>query len=374
VKRLALAWLAAAVLALAGTAAAAPPAVQAEAYLVVNAGTGEVLAASDADERLAVASITKLMTAIVALEHADPDDVVTVPRVAATVGESSIHLAPGERITVRDLLRAALIQSANDAALALAAHVGGGSVARFVDLMNEKAAALGLTGTHFANPHGLDAPGHYSTARDVTRLAQAAMRLPLVREIVRERGATIAGGRSLSTWNDLLGRFPHLLGVKTGHTADAGWSQVAAARGHGVTIYATVLGGPTRGQRNADLAELLAWGLSRYRAVTTIDAARVYARAATGYDRPAVPLVAARDRRAVVRVDRPVVERIVAPAVVALPVRQGQRLGEVRVYAGAKLIAREPLLAARGVSAPSTLDKVGWYAGRTADELWELVS
>lgn len=371
-KRLALAWLAAAVLA--GTASAAPPSVQADAYLVVNAATGEVLAAQDADERVAIASLTKLMTALVALEHARPDDMVTVARAAAAVGESSAHLVPGERISVGDLLRAALIQSANDAALALAAHVGGGSVARFVELMNEKAVVLGLTGTHFTNPHGLDAPGHYSTARDVTRLAQAAMRLPFVRATVVQRGATIAGGRQLFTWNDLLGRFPNLLGVKTGHTADAGWSQVAAVRGHGVTVYATILGVPTRAERNADLAELLAWGLSRYRAVTTVDATRVYARAATGYDRPAVPLVAARDRRHVVRVDRSVTERVVAPAVVALPVRRGQRLGEVRVYAGTKLLAREPLVAARAVAAPSTVEKVGWYAERTADNLWDLVS
>jgi D-alanyl-D-alanine carboxypeptidase (penicillin-binding protein 5/6) len=372
VKRLALAWLAAAVLA--GTASAAPPAVQADAYLVVNGATGEVLASHDADERLAIASITKLMTALVVLDRARLDEVVTVPRGATLVGESSIHLAPGERLTVADLLRAALIQSANDAAQALAYHVGRGSVARFVALMNAKAAELGLEDTRFANPHGLDAPGHYSTARDVTRLAQIAMRRPFIRETVARRTASIAGGRELFTWNDLLGRFPNLIGVKTGHTARAGWSEVAAARGPGVTIYATVLGVETRAERNAELARLLSWGLSRYRAATTIDASRVYATVATGYGRPPVRLVALRDRRHVVRVDRPVVERVVAPAVAALPVQRGQPLGEVRVFTGGKLLAREPLVAAQAVSAPGTFEKLGWYAERTASNLWGLVS
>ena len=204
---------------------------------------------------------------------------------------STINLHAGERITVRDLVEAALIQSANDAADALADYVGGGSSARFVALMNAKARELGLTRTRFTRPDGLDAPGHVSTARDVTKLAEAAMRLRAVRSIVRRRSDTISGGRVLHTWNDLLGLFPGLLGVKTGHTGGAGWCEVGAVRRYGLTLYVTVLGSPTRSQRNADLAALLRWGLSRYRPAWIVRPGRVYLRAAVGYGRAAVPLV-----------------------------------------------------------------------------------
>jgi len=243
---------------------AAVPQVGGRAFLVENATTGEVLAQRDAQLRLPMASITKLMTALVVLDYARLDDVVTVGRGAASLGESTIGLVPGEQLTVRDLLAAALIQSANDAADALAVHVAG-SEASFVRLMNEKARTLGLRDTHFANPHGLDAEGHYSSARDLTALARAAMRTPVVRDIVRRQTATIAGGRKLETWNDLLARFPGLIGVKTGHTENAGWSEVAAVRRPGFVLYATLLGEPTREERNSDLAQLLAWGLSQYR-------------------------------------------------------------------------------------------------------------
>ena len=177
-------------------AAASPPSVDAEAYLVQNAATGEVLASHDERERLPIASITKLMTALVALERASLDDVVTVSKRTAAIGESTIHLRPGERVTLGDLIRAALIQSANDAANAIAAFVGRGSVTRFVALMNARAAQLGLTDTHFVNPDGLDAPGHVSSARDVTKLARVAMNKPFIRETVRLVDAAAAGGAS----------------------------------------------------------------------------------------------------------------------------------------------------------------------------------
>jgi serine-type D-Ala-D-Ala carboxypeptidase (penicillin-binding protein 5/6) len=354
-------------------ASAAVPHPDARAWLVENGATGEVLTAHAAARSVPIASITKLMTVLVTLEHARLDDVVTVSKRTSQVGESSIDLRPGERVTVHDLIEAALIQSANDAATALAEYVGGGSVPRFVALMNAKARELGLRHTHFANPSGLDQAGHYSSARDVTRLAQLAMRKPIVRQTVRLRSAT-AAGRRLATWNDLLGRFPGLVGVKTGHTSQAGWSQVAAARGPGVTIYATILGSPTREQRNSDLGVLLAWGLSRYRVVDAIDGRRVYATAETGYGRGPVSLVASKPLRRAIRVNTPLVERVVAPSLVALPVRKGQHLGVVRVYSRGKLLGERPLVAAASVSAPGFSDKVGWYARRTVANAWGLIT
>jgi serine-type D-Ala-D-Ala carboxypeptidase (penicillin-binding protein 5/6) len=363
--------VAAAALAL-GSSALAAPRVGGRAYLVVSA-SGDTLLERNADERVPMASITKLMTVLVTREHAGLDDVVTVQRQAAEVGESSIYLRPGEQLTVRELIEACLIQSANDAAVALAQYVGKGSVTAFVALMNAKARELGLTETHFVNPDGLDMAGHYSSARDVTRLAEIVMHDPFVRSIVRMRVATITG-RVLHTWNDLLATFPGLIGVKTGHTNAAGWSEVAAAQGRGVTIYATLLGEPTRSARNADLAQLLAWGLAQYRVDPIVSTARVYATAKVPWGERPLGLVASRQIVRVVRVGRPLVERVVTPMVVSLPVRAGERLGEVRVYDRGKLVARAPLVADRSIGRPGLLGRVGWYAKRTLAHVWSWVS
>ncbi|HSC72515.1 MAG TPA: D-alanyl-D-alanine carboxypeptidase family protein [Gaiellaceae bacterium] len=363
--RLRLLVAAAATLVFATPAHAGPPAVSARAYFVVNPATGEVLAQKHAWSRVPIASITKLMTVIVALDHAKWHDVVHVRSDAADVGESTINLRAGERITVGDLVKGALIQSANDAADALADYVGHGNERAFVGMMNARASELGLTRTHFARPDGLDAPAHYSTALDVTRLAETAMQLPQVRSVVRERTASISGGRTLHTWNDLLGVFRGVYGVKTGHTSAAGWCQVAAVRRNGVTLYTTVLGSPTRSQRNADLASLLRWGISRYRPTWVVQPQRIYLRAEVGYGKAAVPLVAARGAVGAVRVDRPLVERVVARSTLKLPVARGQRAGEVRVYSGKRLIARRALVAQRSVSRPGFARRVGFYVSRT---------
>ena len=371
-KRLAFLVAIAATLSGAVVGAAAPPPVDAGAYLVQNAITGEVLASHDVRERLPMASITKLMTALVAVENERLDAAVTVTRGAAGVGESTIGLRVGERVPLRDLIRAALVQSANDAATAIAAYAGDGSVSRFVAMMNARASDLLLTDTHFVNPDGLDAPGHVSSARDVTKLAFAAMRVPFIRETVR-LVSTTAAGRTLHTWNDLLSTFPHAFGVKTGHTNGAGWSQVAAARGGGVTIYATLLGGETREGRNADLSELLAWGLSRYRTIWAIDGGRTYGTVRTAYGEPAVRVVAARPATRIIRFERPLVERVVLAVEAALPVRKGQRLGEVQVLDRGAVIARSPLVAAATVERPGMLGRVGFYAGRTLDHLGGMI-
>ncbi len=362
--RLRLALLAAALLLFAPAAFAGAPQVAARAYLVENGVNGEVLAQRNDRDRLPIASITKLMTVLVTLRHAKLDDVVTVSRQAAAVGESSIYLRKGDQLTVEELIEAALIQSANDAAVALAEHVGG-TQAAFVAMMNEEAERLGLRDTHFANPDGLDAPDHYSSAHDVTRLARIAMKNPLVRRIVGEETAEISGGRTLTTWNDLLASYPGAFGVKTGHTTAAGWSEVAAARSHGVTVYATLLGSPARDTRNADLSALLTWGLSRYRTVHAIAPGRVYATAKAPYGRATLSLVAAAPVKRIVRVDRTLTERVVAPTVVSLPVAKGEPLGAVEVFAGRKLVASSPLVAARGIRAPGFLGRAGWYTKRT---------
>jgi D-alanyl-D-alanine carboxypeptidase (penicillin-binding protein 5/6) len=361
-------------LAFAGAARASVPVPEARAFYVVNASNGEVLAARHAYARVPIASITKLMTVIVALDHLKASDVVTVTAQAAAVGESRIPLYAGERISVHDLLDGALIQSANDAADALAAAAAGGDIPRFVGWMNERARLLGLRDTHFVRPDGLDAPGHLSSARDVAVLAQVAMHSKLVRAIVRMRGATIErGGFTVHTWNDLLGSFPGLIGVKTGHTSAAGWCEVAAARRPGYTIYVVILGSPTRAQRDADLERLLAWGVSQYRTLTLVQR-REYASAALGYGKSPVALVATAPLVRVVRTGRPVVERVIAPAAVTLPVRRGQLLGRVEVWSGKELLGRRGLVAARSVRRPGVTGRLRWYATRTVHHLVGLFS
>jgi serine-type D-Ala-D-Ala carboxypeptidase (penicillin-binding protein 5/6) len=355
-----------AALLLASPALAALPRVQGRAYVVENGTNGDVLLRYNLRQRVPIASITKLMTVLVTLERARVKDTVTVAQAAAAVGESTVNLRAGERISVGDLIEAALVQSANDAADALAYHVGRGDVGRFVAMMNLRARQLGLSDSHFVRPDGLDAPGHVSSARDVTVLARRLMRFPLIRQIVRQQRATIAGGRTLHTWNDLLSSFPGTFGVKTGHTNAAGWSEVAAARRGGVTIYATLLGSPTRAVRNAGLVALLNWGFSRYRAFPAVVRGRVYARVQTEYGKAPIPLVAARPLVVNARVDHPVVRRIVSAAAVSLPVEQGRVLGQIRVFQDGRLLGRRLLVAARTVSRPGVGGRVVWYAGRTA--------
>ena len=364
----------AAALALATPALAGLPQVHARAYVVADGQTGQVLAQYHQRARVPIASLTKLMTVLLTLERTKPSDVVTVAPGAAAVGESSIDLRAGERITVRELLEGALIQSANDAADALAYYVGKGSEARFVAMMNVRARQLGLLDTHYARPDGLDAAGHVSSARDVTKLARLLMRRSIVRSIVGRQSATIAGGRVLHTWNDLLATFPGVFGVKTGHTSAAGWNEVASLDRQGVIVYGTILGSPDRVTRNADLTALLRWALSRYRRIAVLRPDHDYARVQVGYGRSPVGLVPAEGVTRGVRIDQPLVQRVVAKAAAPLPVLRGEQLGEIRVYQGPRLLVRRPLVAARTVKRPGALGRAGFYAGRTLDHMWGWIS
>ena len=364
---------AAAALGLSGTARATAPAVQARAYVVQSSVDGKTLAAREARTPRAMASITKLMTVLVALRRLSLDDEVAVPAVAARVGESSIGLRTGQRVPVRDLVIGALVPSANDAATTLAVAAGG-TLPRFVASMNRTARELGLTHTHYANPHGLDAAGHVSTAFDSAKLLRAALRVPIIERYVGESSATLSDGRVVVSTDNLLGTIPGLVGGKTGHTAHAGWSQVAFARSDGVGITAAVLGSPSEAQRDADLAALLRFGLSSYRPARVVDRDRTYALVTVGWGKAPLALVAPRSIVRPAPTGRPLVERVVAPAVATLPVRAGQRLGTVVVRDGNRVVARSALVAARAQASPTLAQKARWVAGRTVDRLKGLVS
>jgi D-alanyl-D-alanine carboxypeptidase (penicillin-binding protein 5/6) len=190
-----------------------------------------------------------------------------------------------------------------------------------------------------------------------------------VRDTVDEETATIAGGRTLYTWDDLLSLFPRTIGVKTGHTSQAGWCQVAAARGTGVTVYATLLGGPSRSVRNADLESLLIWGLGQFRVVPVIQRGRTYATAEVPYGKAPLELVAAKPRNGAARLGRPLTEKVVAARAIALPVREGAVLGRVQVWEGGELRGSSDLVASRTINKPGIASRLGWYAGRTLHHL-----
>jgi D-alanyl-D-alanine carboxypeptidase (penicillin-binding protein 5/6) len=358
----------------AGSAAAIedPPTIRAKAAILADP-EGHFLYAENPDRRMAMASITKIMTALLTLEQARPNAMVTIGSAAPGVGESTFNLQPGERLRVRELLKAALVQSANDAAYALASYVGHGRVPRFVRLMNERAGELGLEDTHYVRPDGLDTKGHYSTARDTLTLAREAMQSKVFREIVRTKSGSVAG-RQLYVWNDLLRTYPGAIGIKTGHTDRAGWSEVAAARRDRVTLYAVLLGGPTRGRRNADLSRLLDWGFDHYGSVRVIQRGRAYATAKIPFSDESIELMPETSARATVFLGRPLVERVVAPSQIEAPVGLGDPVGEVRIYDGDRLIAKRPLVATQAVGEPGLARRLRWYAGRAFDEAGDLLA
>lgn len=211
--------------------------VSATAAVLMDADMGQVLYEKNGDRQMLIASTTKIMTALVVLEHAAPDDVITVTPDHMAEG-SSMYLRAGETLRVEELLYGLLLCSGNDAALALTECAGG--LTPFVALMNEKAAALGMAHTSFANPNGLDADGHYSTARDMAVLAAAAVENPTFRRICSSRSVTI-GQRTMENHNRLLRQVEGCVGLKTGYTQAAGRTLVSCTERDGCRLVAVTL-------------------------------------------------------------------------------------------------------------------------------------
>jgi D-alanyl-D-alanine carboxypeptidase (penicillin-binding protein 5/6) len=219
------------------------PPLSAPAALLADRDTNQVLATLDPDQPRPMASTTKIMTALLALERANLADPVVVSPTALVSG-STMGLTAGEVLTVEDLLWGLLLNSGNDAAMALAQHVAG-SEAAFVQLMNQRAAELGMANTRFANPHGLDAPDHYSSAYDLWLATQEALKHPLFRQIVATPAYTTAG-RQLFNQNELLGSYPGADGVKTGTTLAAGQNLVGSVTEDGHREIAVIMGSQDR--------------------------------------------------------------------------------------------------------------------------------
>lgn len=325
---------------------------------------GRLLWARSASTHRPMASITKIMTAVLALEHASLSDVVTVPREAAVVGQSSAGLYAGQKISMGDLLEALLVKSGNDAAVTIADYVGG-SQQGFVAMMNQKAQDLGLKDTHYANPHGLDAPGHYTTAEDLSVLARYAMSKPAFADIVKRSKVTIGTGkwrRTLFSTDLLLGVYQGAMGVKTGNTNGAGYSVVSAAQRQGVTLYAIVLGTKSDRQRFLDAKALLDWGFAHYRPMMLATKGTVVAEApVSSYLDVSVPAaISVTTTISVLDVDG-TIKREVSVAPVPAPISAGQSIGVATFRQGSRVIATVPLVATNSVGAPNLLE-AGWIA------------
>ena len=218
-------------------------AVSAERAIVMDGQTGRVIYEKDADTRSLIASTTKIMTALIICEQCNVLDRMAIPKEAVGIEGSSMYLKEGEVLTLQELLYGLMLQSGNDAAVALAIYCGG-TVADFAELMNDKASRLGLEDTHFVNPHGLDDPDHYSTARDLAKLASYAMNNPIFARTVSAKTVTI-GDRYLRNHNKLLWSVEGADGVKTGFTKAAGRILVSSATRLGRRILAVTINAPS---------------------------------------------------------------------------------------------------------------------------------
>lgn len=337
---------------------ARPPEVSAASAVLVDLDSGEVLYERAARRRRPIASTTKIMTALLVLESATPFDEVIASDQAASQEGAELGLEPGERIRVQELLYALMLQSANDAAVSLAEHVGG-SVEAFVEQMNERARTLGLADTRFASPNGLDDSG-YSTAQDLAAITVAAFESSTFGETVEARFRTVPApegpARRIQNRNALLWLYPGALGVKTGYTAAAGFCLVAAAERDGLRLGTVVLGSPR--EPFSDAAALLNFGFAAYerrqvvRLGDPLDPVRVARRLVTVEAGDFLRVLVRREERVDVEI-RPFPN-------LGLPVARGERVGELVVSASGEELGEVPVVAAESVRATAPV-RLSWW-------------
>ncbi len=341
------------------------PPIEARAWTLIDAHTGDVLVSHAAARQLPIASTTKLMTAYVALHELPLDRVVRAAPYEAEYGESLLGLRVGQRISVRDLLYGLILRSGNDAAydLALAAA---GSEARFVRQMNRYAAALGLADTHYANPIGLDQRGNHSSARDLATLTQRLLRIPAFARIADARSAVLRSvrpPRRIESINELLEMAPWVTGVKTGHTFGALYVLVGSGRRSGVELISVAIGAPTDEDRFRDNLELLEYGFGQYARRLPVRPGLVLAEPSIRYAGGELPLRAARGVAVGVRADQRLSVAVRVPQEVEGPIRRGAALGAATVFIDGRRAATVPLRAGHAVSQASVLDRVKSFLG-----------
>jgi D-alanyl-D-alanine carboxypeptidase (penicillin-binding protein 5/6) len=360
--------VAALVLALPAGAVAKGPAIEARAWALIDARSGEVLVSHAGAEHLPIASTTKLMTAYVALRDLPLDRIVRAAPYEAEYGESLLGLRSGQRISVRDLLYGLILRSGNDAAYSLALAAAG-SEARFVGQMNRYAAALGLADTHYANPIGLDERGNYSSARDLATLTQRLLRIPAFARIAAARSAVLRSvkpPRRITTINELLRMAPWVTGVKTGHTFGALYVLVGSGQRKGVELISVAIGAPSDEDRYSDNLDLLEYGFSQYERRVPIRAGGELAEPSIEYADGELPLRAARSIAVGLRPDQRLSVVVRAPREVEGPIRRGAGLGRATVFVDGLRAASVPLRAGRAVPKASFFDRLRSFLGGEA--------
>jgi serine-type D-Ala-D-Ala carboxypeptidase (penicillin-binding protein 5/6) len=303
--------------------------------MLVDARDGRVLYSRAPDTRRPIASTTKLMTVLLSVERLPLHRRLRARPYRAGAAESLISLQPGERMSVADLLRAVMLASANDAAETLARGAGG-TIRRFVGMMNRKARALGLSKTHYANPVGLDERDNYSSARDLATLARVVLQDRFVArtaDMPRARLRTGTHRRVVVNRNDLVARVAWIDGLKTGHTLQAGYVLIGAGAQKGARLVSVVLGTPSQAARDADTLALLRYGFTRYRRRTVLSPLRAVADAKVAYfGGRRVAIEPVRRVSVTVRRGEHVRTRIDAPGELHGPIDQGTRVGRAAVY------------------------------------------
>jgi D-alanyl-D-alanine carboxypeptidase (penicillin-binding protein 5/6) len=337
------------------------PTIQAPAAIVVELSTGDVVFGRRQDQQRGIASTTKLMTALVALER-EPDlsKRFTVPSYPAGAGESLANLQAGDRMTLRDLIGGMLLPSGNDAASAIAKSVGG-SVSDFVDLMNDRARALGLE-ARFTNPVGLDADGHHASAADLVKLTLLLRRFPTFRSIVDRKSMTLESATppiTVENRNRLVLQYPWVDGVKTGHTRASGYALVGSARRRGISAISVVLGDGSEASRDSDSLALLRYATSQYDRVRPLRRRSVAARLPLRYRDQRVAVVAASTVTRTARKGERLSTRVLGlPRDVDGPLRRGTRLGTIEVLQRGEVVARVPAVTAEDVAAATFWERL----------------
>jgi len=351
------------------------PKLNAGSWTLIDADTGHYLAGKNPDKRVSIASTTKIMVALVALEEdVDMDEQVTVSEKAASYAGSvysNIGLYPYDRVSVKDLLTAALVPSGTDADYALAEYLGDGSVDECVAKMNDKAKELGLENTHFANPAGIDAPGNYSSAADLAKITREAMKYPEFREIVNMPEATISTqDRKIHVVTTNLLVLPNsgyyygpATGAKTGTSAKAGFCVVATAQSGDESYIAVVLDAAGDLQRFEAARTALEYGFGEYEREPLVERQEPYAELELPYRRgETVKLIAAKD---VIALAGPGLKVVRSKTTQEAPpsAEAGRKVGTVEASVDGRSVGSSPLVVQKGYEEASLWQKVTYLAG-----------
>lgn len=326
------------------------PVINARSALVMDFESGTILYEKNAYRKRPMASTTKIMTAIIALENCDLDEEVIISKKAAGMGGSVMGLKAETSIKMIDLLHGMLICSGNDAAVAVAEHIGG-SIEGFSELMNQKALELGAYSTSFSNPHGLDAENHYTTAYDLAKITRYALNNPVFNEIVKKTEFYYEG-RTLKNTNEMLSLYEGADGVKTGYTGLAGRCLVTSATHNDMRFISVVLFCDTKNLRTSSSQKILDYSFDEYGKVLLMEKGRILGSVKVERSRnlQEIMVASAEDLKAVLKYSERdnLYTRISLPESITAPVRQGTILGTVSIYQGDQIIAETSLIGLNG--------------------------